>query len=733
MKKALPGALSASLVLTLALAACSDAPRSEGSEDAKELATPLTVPVPTLNQFVVLSRVGATFGQRCIVTGGDIGVAANNGGALNTLTGGNDARLGVGEVLLAPGVVLGARTATGEIGADQINAPPSAMTGPRSAFVPPPAAPTPGAVNPGATAVNVNAGQTSTLNAGRYGVVTVSGTLNLAGGSYDVRSVRLNPDARLVAQADATLRIASTLTLADRARVSTAPALGPRNLRLVVAGRDENDNSVTLGADARLGGLVVAERTLRGADRAILAGSIAARNVVLGNDARLAFDGGFECSTNAGCDDGNACTQDSCVDSKCAHAATPLVCQASDACHDAGSCDPATGACSNPAKLDGSACDDGDQCTGGDSCQAGSCTGGTQVQCVALDACHVAGSCDPGTGVCSDPPAPDGLPCDDQNACSLGDHCVLGSCQAGTDYAITEFATGLTRPRSIVAGPASELWFVSPESALGVSDGSIASITTAGVVTRHAASRELGAMLLGGDGKLWLAERLLGLPALGCFDTESRSFVADFSGDVPYDLVASNDGGEPLIWFTSGSSVGRMRPSGERLTAVPTFYVARAITAAAPSPKTLIWFSEANGGGFAMLGRLDYPNLKQFSVTTPGELSDLVEGPDGAIWFTDPTQNEVGRMPAAGGTPQKYALPSPSSAPHSIATGPDGNLWVTLRGANKLAMITPEGVVMEVCIPTAQSEPGQLAVGSDGNVWFTESASGKVGRVRLAP
>ena len=68
-------------------------------------------------------------------------------------------------------------------------------------------------------------------------------------------------------------------------------------------------------------------------------------------------------ATDAPCDDGNACTQtDTCQGGFCVGADT-VTCAALDPCHLAGACDPATGACSNPAML----------CTGGTSCVAGAC------------------------------------------------------------------------------------------------------------------------------------------------------------------------------------------------------------------------------------------------------------------------------------------------------------------------------------------------------------------------
>src|SRR5688572_33067825 len=95
------------------------------------------------------------------------------------------------------------------------------------------------------------------------------------------------------------------------------------------------------------------------------------------------------------CDDGNACTRtDACTAGACV-GGNRVVCTASDQCHLAGTCDPTTGMCSDPARPDGFACNDTNACTSGDACQAGACVSGTPRACTAADACHDAGVCDP--------------------------------------------------------------------------------------------------------------------------------------------------------------------------------------------------------------------------------------------------------------------------------------------------------------------------------------------------
>jgi hypothetical protein len=73
---------------------------------------------------------------------------------------------------------------------------------------------------------------------------------------------------------------------------------------------------------------------------------------------------------------------------------------------------------------------------GGDACSG--------VTCMALDTCHLAGACDPSTGLCSNPPVADGTPCDDGTGCSQNDRCQGGVCRNGdtvdqSSYAVNGF------------------------------------------------------------------------------------------------------------------------------------------------------------------------------------------------------------------------------------------------------------------------------------------------------
>ena len=65
--------------------------------------------------------------------------------------------------------------------------------------------------------------------------------------------------------------------------------------------------------------------------------------------------------------------------------------------------------------------------------------------------------------------------------------------------------------------------------------------------------------------------------------------------------------------------------------------------------------------------------------------------------------------------------PTPGAGPAGITAGPDGALWFTEIGANKIGRITTLGVVTnEFTVPTANSDPVFISVGPDGALWFTE-------------
>src|SRR5437667_3971743 len=75
------------------------------------------------------------------------------------------------------------------------------------------------------------------------------------------------------------------------------------------------------------------------------------------------------------------------------------------------------GLCLVMCMANGTACNDNNACTSGETCENGACGSPTSsVTCTALDQCHVAGTCDPTSGVCSNPNKANETACHETNA-----------------------------------------------------------------------------------------------------------------------------------------------------------------------------------------------------------------------------------------------------------------------------------------------------------------------------
>jgi len=128
----------------------------------------------------------------------------------------------------------------------------------------------------------------------------------------------------------------------------------------------------------------------------------------------------------AACDDGNACTSDSCAaDGSCVHQAAS--CDDGNPCT-VDLCQEESG-CFAVAAADGTWCDDGNSCTGADACRAGSCQGSAIAGCCVADAdCDDLDSCT--TDSCAN-----GSCTNAARDCSVADKCVAGFCAADGECA----------------------------------------------------------------------------------------------------------------------------------------------------------------------------------------------------------------------------------------------------------------------------------------------------------
>jgi streptogramin lyase len=182
------------------------------------------------------------------------------------------------------------------------------------------------------------------------------------------------------------------------------------------------------------------------------------------------------------------------------------------------------------------------------------------------------------------------------------------------------------------------------------------------------------------------------------FAISSPAFPDPGEVRCPGGITTGPDG---AIWFTEEmtSRIGRMTTAG-------------AVTAEFPVP-------------------LSTPSsLPCSDPSFVGALDQITAGPDGALWFTQPRDNKIGRITTAGVLDPPGGFPVtalPDSRPEGITVGPDGNIWFTAANGLRIGRITLGGAIT-LYGPTGAG-PSDIAAGADGRIWFTESFANRIGAI----
>jgi streptogramin lyase len=94
-----------------------------------------------------------------------------------------------------------------------------------------------------------------------------------------------------------------------------------------------------------------------------------------------------------------------------------------------------------------------------------------------------------------------------------------------------------------------------------------------------------------------------------------------------------------------------------------------------------------------------WSNIVEYTPPTPNAEADgITAGPDGNLWFTEFTGNNVGRITTAG-VITEYPLPQPNSGPFLITAGPDSALWFAEQNADQIGRLTTAGSLTQYRCP----------------------------------
>jgi virginiamycin B lyase len=175
-------------------------------------------------------------------------------------------------------------------------------------------------------------------------------------------------------------------------------------------------------------------------------------------------------------------------------------------------------------------------------------------------------------------------------------------------------------------------------------------------------------------------------------------------------------------------------PAGATLTA--SLRAGTEVEALAVGSEGDLWFAGTNTGsepgtivGKIAPGGAVSEYLVPGSAAAPG-VGGLARGPEGLLWFTRPGAERIERFGATGDF-EGFGLPTAGSRPTGIVTVPGGFLWVAMEGTGRLAQVDPSGLIREFSLAEG-TRPTRLAFGSDSALWGIEAESAVMVRGSLA-
>jgi virginiamycin B lyase len=232
----------------------------------------------------------------------------------------------------------------------------------------------------------------------------------------------------------------------------------------------------------------------------------------------------------------------------------------------------------------------------------------------------------------------------------------------------------------------------------------------------------------------------------------------------PTSISAGPDG---ALWFTEflGEKIGRIAVTGTIEEFPGAGFVSGGANGMTTGSDGNLWFTDNSAVISRICASTNRPagcpsigTIAGYSVPTANSYpTGITAGPDGALWFTESSVNNIGRINTSGSVPTcpspipnppscsvstpcfcEYPVPTANSYPTSISAGPDGALWFTEFLGEKIGRICPTTSVPscpDVGVMTEYSVPGHTGIegittGPDGVLWFT--GAGYIGRINTS-
>ena len=225
--------------------------------------------------------------------------------------------------------------------------------------------------------------------------------------------------------------------------------------------------------------------------------------------------------------------------------------------------------------------------------------------------------------------------------------------------------------------------------------------------------------------------------------TRASASAKLWKSEAPKNTEAPKLSGSPVMGMTLGVTNGTWanepvaytyqwedcNAEGKECAAISGAANANYTVASSDSGHTLVaQVTAINGGGSVADPSLASGTVAatsaEYALPSGSAPSSITTDPDGNLWYVNEETSKVGKMTTSG-TATEYALPT-GSAPSSITAGPDGNLWYTDKRTAKIGKISTSGTITEYTTPSADAG---ITAGPDGNLWYTNWGTSKIGKI----
>jgi virginiamycin B lyase len=231
------------------------------------------------------------------------------------------------------------------------------------------------------------------------------------------------------------------------------------------------------------------------------------------------------------------------------------------------------------------------------------------------------------------------------------------------------------------------------------------------------------------DGALWFYESKA--KKLGRMEPAAPHSVKEFlTPSAQFYVFGVAADGAGSVWFTQGQRrIGRIaaRPP-HAISELPVRGYPMGITI---GPDGDVWFAMVSWNSIGHIRPKSPEELDLFEIAVPDcNTSKVAAAPRGNVWFLDPGCRTVGRFAVRPPhTVKEYEISRSLGTMVDLAVDRGGSVWLLAKDAVLRFDPVPPYALVRFPIPTPGADPQEMVVGPDGNLWFTERGADRIGRL----